>query len=139
MERARARLAPSGPADRGDIVLGWLTKLTVVLAVVGLIGFDLIALGVNRMQAEDRAGTAARAAVSSYSSSKNVQQAYDAAVGTLDDEVTDRIDPGSFTVDSDGGVTLTLERETTTFLVEKIGPIRDWATATATRTARPAR
>jgi hypothetical protein len=126
--------------DRGDIVLGWLTKLMVTLSVLGLVGFDLIALGVNRVQAEDRAATAARAAASSPDAAKDVQQAYDAAVASLaEDESEHRVDPESFHVAEDGSVTVTVERTTTTLLVERVGPLRDWATATGTATARPVR
>ncbi len=125
--------------DRGDIVLGWLTRLTVTLAVLGLIAFDAISLGVGRMQAEDRAITAARAAVTAYGESKDVQRAYDAAVATLDDPVADSIDPTRFTVTSDGAVTLTVEHVAQTMLVEKVGPIRHWTTSRGTTTATPAR
>ncbi len=35
---------PVVTSDRGDIVLGWLTKLVVTLSLLGLVGFDLISL-----------------------------------------------------------------------------------------------
>ena len=129
--------------DRGDIVLGWLTKLVVVLAVVGVIGFDLVALGVGRLQAEDRAAAAARAAASSWSSgSKDVQAAYDAAVARLAEDAgglaEDSIDPSTFTVAPDGTVTLTLRHTAATLLVEKVAAARPWATASVTTSAKPA-
>jgi len=124
--------------DRGDIVLGWLTKLTVTLAVLGLVGFDLVSVLVGRLQAEDRAGTAARAAVSAWSETKDVQRAYDAAVTTLEDQVVDGIDPASFSVGPDGAVTLTVTHAAPTLLMEKVAPLRERATTTATVTARPA-
>ena len=127
--------------DRGDIVLGWLTKLVVVLAVLGVVAFDLVALGVGRLQAEDRAAAAARAAVSSWSSSKDVQAAYEAALARVAEDggaLEDTIDPGSFRVDPDGAVTLTLRHTATTLVVEKVGPARPWATSSVTTTARPA-
>ena len=34
---ARLRVADPAPADRGDIILGWLTKITAVLAVTALL------------------------------------------------------------------------------------------------------
>ena len=127
--------------DRGDIVLGWLTKLVVVLAVLGVVGFDVVALGVGRLQAEDRAQAAARAAVSSFSSSKDVQTAYEAALGQLAEDggaLEDTIDPSSFTVAPDGAVTLTLRHTAPTLLVEKVSPARRYATSSVTTTARPA-
>ena len=124
--------------DRGDIVLGWLTKLVVVLAVLGVIGFDLISLGTARFQAEDHAQSAVRAASSSYASGKDLQQAYDAALAEVV-EHGDTIDPQTFTVTPDGAVTLTLHRTAPTMLVEKIAPLREWADVRRTVSATPAR
>lgn len=124
--------------DRGDIVLGWLTRLVATLALLGLVGFDVVSVGVGRLQAEDRAGTAARAAVRAWSDGQDVQRAYDAAVATLEDAAADTIDPQSFSVGSDGAVTLTVAHTAATTLVEKIGPLRAQATTRATVTARPA-
>jgi hypothetical protein len=128
--------------DRGDIVLGWLTRLVVALAVAGVIGFDLVALGVGRLQAEDRAAAAADAAVSTWSGgSKDVQAAYDAALARLAEdggEAVDTIDPTTFTVAPDGTVTLTLEHTAPTLIVEKLSAARAWATSRVTTSARPA-
>lgn len=124
--------------DRGDIVLGWLTKLTVVLAAVGLLGFDAVALGLGRLQAEDAAQEAARAAVSSWRDTSDVQKSYDAAVATLDADPASSIDPQSFHVAPDGAVTLTVTHHAATLLLEKVQPLRKHATSTATVTGRPA-
>jgi hypothetical protein len=123
--------------DRGDIVLGWLTRLTVVLAVLGVLGFDAVALGVGRLQAEERAQEAARAAVRTWKDTSDVQRAYEAALAEVE-SVEDTIDPSSFAVGSDGSVTLTVRHTSSTLLVEKVAPVRDWATSTATVTGRPA-
>lgn len=124
--------------DRGDIVLGWLTKLVVTLAVLGVIGFDLISLGTARFQAEDHAQNAVRAASEVYKTPADVQAAYDAALAAVV-EHGDTIDPNSFAVSGDGTVTLTVHRTATTMLVEKIGPLRAWADVTRTVSASPAR
>lgn len=123
--------------DRGDIVLGWLTKLVATLAVLGLIGFDAISLASTRLQTEDHAQTAARTASETYKSSKNLQAAYDAAVA----EVAvhgDTIDPTTFSIGPDGTVTLTLRALAATMLVEKVPPLRDWAQVETTVTGRSA-
>lgn len=124
--------------DRGDIVLGWLTKLVAGLAILGLIGFDAISLGLARFQAEDHAQVAARAASADFRSSKNLQAAYDAALAEVA-EYGDSIDPQSFTVTPEGAVTLTLHRTASTMIVEKIGPLRDWAEVSRTVSATPSR
>lgn len=129
-----------GRGDRGDIVLGWLTRLTVVLAVLGVIGFDLVALGVGRLQAEDHAQAAARAAVRSFSQTQDVQSSYEAALAQVAEDAGPSavVRPEGFTVAPDGAVTLTVEHTAATLLVEKIGPVRSWATSRSTVTGRPA-
>lgn len=122
--------------DRGDIVLGWLTKLVAALAVLGVIAFDLISLGTTRFQAEDHAQLAARAAVESWKSNKNLQAAYEAAVAEVLED-GDTIDPASFAVSPDGEVTLTLQRTAPTMVLQKIGPLRPWADMSSTVSRRP--
>ncbi len=132
---SRSRALPFG--DRGDVVLGWLTKLVVTLSVLGLMAFDAVSLGTARLSTEDSAQQAARAAAASYDAAPDLQAAYDAAL----DQVLargDSIDPASFRVDpADGSVTLTLRHDTATLLVEKVGPLRKYAVVTRTATGRP--
>jgi hypothetical protein len=123
--------------DRGDIVLGWLTKLVATLAVLGVVGFDLVSLGAARFQAEDHAQAAVRAASSTWAGSKDLQAAYESALAEVAQH-GDRIDPQTFTIASDGAITLTLQRTASTFVVEKIGPLRDLAQVSTTVSARPA-
>ena len=124
--------------DRGDIVLGWLTKLVAVLAVLGVVAFDAISLGAARFSVEDDAQTAARAAVASYRDSKDVQRAYDAALAEVS-AAGSTIDAPTFVVGPDGSITLTVRTTAPTLLLEKVAPLRDWAETTATVTGRPAR
>lgn len=136
MERSRQ----AGPGDRGDIVLGWLTRITVVLALLGVVGFDLVSMGAGRLQAEDDAQSAARAAVTSYKADQDLQRAYEAALAHVakTGAAGSTIAPEGFSVAPDGAVTLTLQHTSPTLVVEKVAPIRSWATASATVTGRPA-
>ncbi len=118
-------------------MLGWLTKLVVVLSALGLVGFDLIAVVQGRVLAEDRAGTAARAAADSYQSSRSTQQAYDAAYATLIGD--DSIETTTFRVGPDGAVSLRLHHHSTTLLLEKIGPLAGQADAVGTGDAQQVR
>lgn len=123
--------------DRGDIVLGWLTKLVGTLAVLGLIGFDAISLGSAQFQAEDHARAAVRAASETYRGGKDVQKAYEAALAEIAQH-DETIDPQTFTIRPDGEITLTLRRVAPTMVLEKIPPLRDWAQVQRTVTGRPA-
>lgn len=127
-----------GDGDRGDIILGWLTKVVATMAVLGVIGFDAVSLSAARFQAEDHAQQAAQAAVTSYASNKDLQKAYDLALAEVADD-GDTLDAEAFTVGPDGSITLQLRREVATVLVEKIGPLRHLATTVSTVTATPAR
>jgi hypothetical protein len=122
--------------DRGDIVLGWLTKLVVVLGVLGLVAFDGISLAQARFQAADRATTAASAAADDYKSNHDVQKAYNAAFATVSGG--DTIETKTFSVRPDGAVTLRLHHQATTLILRHIGPLKKWADAVETGEGRPA-
>lgn len=121
--------------DRGDIVLGWLSKLVVVLGVLGLIAFDGISLAQARFQAADRATSAASAAAEDYKTNHDVQKAYNAAYATVSGG--DTIETKTFSVSTDGAVKLRLHHEATTLLVSRIGPLKKWADAVETGEGRP--
>jgi len=122
--------------DRGDVVLGWLTKLVVALSLVGLLAFDGISLTLARFQAADAATSAAGAAADAYKSSRNVQAAYDAALGTVV-SAGDTIETRTFTVAPDGTVTLQLHHQATTLLLHKVSRLRRYADAREEGKGRP--
>jgi hypothetical protein len=122
--------------DRGDVVLGWLTKLVVILGVLGLLAFDGISLAQARFQAADHATTAASAAADDFKISHNLQKAYNAAYATVTGN--DTIETKTFQVATDGTVTLRLHHEATTLILKHIGPLKHWADAVETGEGRPA-
>jgi hypothetical protein len=119
------------------MVLGWLSKLVIVLSVVGVLGLDGFAWASARVGAQDSAERAGRAAVSTWQTTPDLQRAYDAALA----EVVasgDVIDAPSFTAAPDGAVTLTLHREASTLVLHRIPPLRHLTRLTATVVTRPA-
>ena len=122
-------------SDSGSIVLGWLTRLVLVIAVLGLIGFDGIALVKTNFAAADHAGSAAVAGAETYRQTKNVQQAYDAAVVAASG---DTIDPKGFTVDpTTGKVHLTVTEDAVTLWLHKVGPLKKYIVVHASADATP--
>ena len=117
--------------DRGDIVLGWLTKLVVI---IGLVGFDGVSLAQARFQAADRATTAADAAADSYATTKTLQTAFNAAYATTRDG--DVIETKTFTVEPDGTVRLRLHHTATTLLLHRVKALQHYADAVGSGTAR---
>lgn len=131
----RTRRLPSG--DAGDVILSWLTKVGALLVVLGVMLFDVISIGSAQFQVEGQAQEAARQAAQSFAASKDLQGAYESALGET--APGDTIDPASFTVDPAGAVTLTMQRDTPTLLIEKIPPLRDYASISRTVRTTPLR
>lgn len=97
--------------DRGDIVMGWLTRLAVALAVVAVLGFDAVQVGLANVQLQDQANDAAAAARDAYAGHHDINDALIAATSSARGENADDVlVPGSLVVAHDGSVTLTLTR-----------------------------
>lgn len=109
--------------DRGDIVVGWLTKLVVVLGLLGVVMFDAVSVGTATVSVQDDANTAATLASEAYFSSRNVDTAFAVAVRFAEDE-GHTLDVADFEVSEDGGVRLRLQREATTLVMFRIGPLK---------------
>ena len=122
--------------DRGSIVVGWLARLVVLFAVLGVVAFDGVKIVVANVGAADTAAAAAASAAEAYRSSKNVQTAYNTAVSTLS-EGTDTVDTSTFSVDATGHVTLTVERRPSTLWMQHIGPLKKWTLVHQTGTGAP--
>jgi hypothetical protein len=121
----------SNSRDSGSIVLGWLTKLMVVLLLVGVVLFDFVSVGVARMSATDDANTAAEAASSEWIHTHDVQLAYNAAVEAVTNPAEHVLTRG-FTISPDGSTHLLLTREATTLVAYRIGPLKKYTKVTAT-------
>ncbi len=122
--------------DSGSIVLGWLTKLVVVIAAFGVAAFDGLSLGAAHVSASDDANQAAEVARTEWAVTHNVQAAYDAALSSITN-ASEEIPPESFSIDSDGTVHLMLHRTATTFVMQHIGPLEKYTTFSTTGEATP--
>ena len=129
--------AGGGRDDRGDIVVGWLTRIVVVLAVVGVIAFDALSVAAGAVGTADDADTAALAARDTWEQTHDVQQAYNAAVESLSDKADDTVLANSFAIDDKGTVRLKVRRTVTTLVLHRIGPLRDLAVVVESGSASP--
>ncbi|GAB2678429.1 hypothetical protein [Thalassiella azotivora] len=128
------RRAPRG--DTGDIVLGWLTRLVVAFAVLGLVLFDLLSVVTARLSVEDHAVLVARESSERYRATGDLQATYQHAVTVAADaDVHDVVPAEEFRVGRDGSVTVTVRRTATTLVTERIGWIDHWATVEARATS----
>jgi hypothetical protein len=128
---ARLRPAPLR-SDRGDIVLGWLVKVVVVLAALGVAGFDGISIGSAKVSVVDEANTAATAGSDVFLRTHDVNLAFAASVTAAESaNPLDEIKPTDYSVDADGTVHLTLRRLAPTLVLQHVPPVRSWAEAVA--------
>lgn len=115
--------------DRGAVRLVTITRLVVVLAIIGVFGFDGFSIMSNDVATENNAQTAAYAASQSWHHSPNLGAAYQAAVtsiaGTQDTVLT-----RNFSVDPDGTIHLLLRHTAHTVVFNRIGPLRHLTVAT---------
>ncbi len=117
--------------DRGDIVLGWLTRIVVVLGIAGLGLFDAISVGTTAVNLSDQGNHAAREASEVWQSTEDVQAAYDAAVASATDANPQNVvDPKTFIIDADDTVHLTVSRTATTIVLYHWGRTAKWAEIT---------
>lgn len=129
MDREQPRRASTPrPDDGGGIVLGWLTKLVVVMALVGVVLFDGLSITASRLSIEDQGFQAAREASSEWQRSRDVQLAYDTAVSiAVEANTLNEVLPATFVAAPDGTVDLDMHREAATLVVHRIGWVADWA------------
>jgi alkylation response protein AidB-like acyl-CoA dehydrogenase len=117
--------------ESGAIVVGWLTKLIAGLAVVGVVGFDVVAIMAADVTLTDNANTAAEAANKAWVDSHgSVQAAYDAALAVAAQHHA-QAPVHDFSITRDGTVHLRLTRTATTLLVQHIGPLKKQADVSA--------
>ena len=111
--------------DRGDIVVGWLTKIVLALAIVGVCAFEVVSIAVTKVSTKDDATTAAFEASQTWHDTNDVQSAFNTAEAyALDHGGT--VDPDSFEVEADGRVTLTLRKEATALILDKVSSAKKW-------------
>ncbi len=137
-EPSPARLR-SHAHERGEIISSWLIKLTISLALVGLIAFDAISVATAQLSLSDDAAGAARAAVDSLDSG-DYRDAHPAAESyVLDQDTTNVVSADDVRVASDGSATVTVHRTAPTLILFRLGPLADWGERKATITAKPVR
>ena len=123
--------------DRGDIVISWLTKLVVVTALIGVVGFDGISIGVAKFNVADDATTAVEAASSSWQTSRhNIQYAYESAQEALSNPLTEEIPVNSFSIDPDGTVHLTVVKTARTLLLFRVHKLAHYAVVRSTASGK---
>ena len=113
-------------SDRGGIVVSWLVKVILVLAVVGVVLFDVFAIAYARVTAADDARSIARAA----SDALILQRAEPAEAIAIAEEraiahgVT--LHKKDLVIAKDGTVTVHVHRDAPTLVTQRLGPLGDY-------------
>jgi hypothetical protein len=118
--------------ERGDIITGWLVQLLLVMAVVGLFGYELLSIAITTLTLDGDAEQVADAAAFGYERHEDLDEALAAA----EEEATRR---GSTVVDlvvEDEQVEVTVSKSTPTLLVHRIPGLEGTADVAATRRSR---
>lgn len=118
---------------------GWLTRVVLVIAVVGVAAVDSISVASTSLSVQDDAVTAALAGRDDYATSRNVVTAYAAALQRLHEVRPDAVMPAqTFVVAGNGTVTVTVQRTPTTIVAHHLPWLRDHLRQQATERAVPA-
>ena len=130
-------LTPVSGDDRGGIVIGWLTKLTVALALVGIVLFDAIAIGTTRATVADDGAYAAHEAADIWADTHDLQQTFArATTAALERNSANAVSTKGFTVDPDGTVHLVISRTADTMVVYRWSRTAKWAEVRTTAKGR---
>jgi hypothetical protein len=119
--------------DERGIIVSWLVKLVIGLAVVGVVLFDVGAIAVNTFTlsstAGDIANTLATSVQQSGSATVNESQLQGQAKELADEAGAKLV---SMTLDRSARVIkVELKRKAKTLIVSRVGAIEDWGRATA--------
>jgi hypothetical protein len=126
-------LGPEG--ERGSVVLGWLTRLTVTLALLGLIGFEVLSVVVVKVQVEDIGRSAAHEALVNYKATRDPNMAYQAASASAEGQGA-QIKRKTFQI-SDESVTFQLEKVAPTLFMYRWDKTAGFAVVQTTVYAEP--
>lgn len=125
-------------SDRGTTATGWVLRIGVVLTVLGVVGHDAGSIAVTHLRLDDTAADAAVDARQAYSETGDVRRSFRAAVTSARAQSESIVlPPGTFRVDPDGRVTLTLSDTADTVLAHRIPWVRPYTAVTAVGTATP--
>ena len=115
--------------ENGDIIAGWLFRLVLWLGALALVVFEIGAVVVASVTADDAAGEVARASADAYRATGSLSQATEVA-----EEIATAREVELTALDEDeGALVVEVTREAETILLHRIPPAADLITRSATR------
>lgn len=120
--------------DLGVIVVGTLAKVLLVLAVVGIVGYDAFSVTTTQLSVRDHAQQAAIVGHDAYRASGSPQAAYAAAVKYAQAN-GDTLVRSGFSTGPNHTVTVALRREAPTVIAGHLPRVKDYTVVVTTATA----
>ncbi|HEX3906293.1 MAG TPA: hypothetical protein VHW92_00010 [Mycobacteriales bacterium] len=117
--------------DSGAVRVSYIAKLAIVLAVIGVFGYDGVAILATHVSTESDAQNAANTASENWQTNHNVVLAYDAASqATVADKETVLACAKCFSIAQDNTVTLELRKTAKTVVFSRIGFLKRFTVVT---------
>lgn len=118
--------------ERGDIIGSWLVQLLLIMGVVGLIGYELLTVGITALTLDGTGDDVADAAADAYEDGRDEDAALAAATQEADETRTEVVE---LTVEDDW-IHVTIVRPTSTLFVHRIPGLDGLADVAITRRSR---
>jgi hypothetical protein len=118
------------------MITGWFVRLTLILAIVGVVAFEGVSIVIASVGVKDDAQSAALAAASAYQSQHTAAAAIAAAKADLNKGET--LVPGSVHAAPDGTITLQVRRVANSIFLHLWKTTAKWDVVTATVSESPA-
>lgn len=118
--------------ETGGIISSWLLQVAVFLAVIAVIGFEVITIAVTSINLEDDARDVARAAAQAYGGDGQLANARRAAEETATELEVTLVE----VTETDGVVSAEVTKRADTLFTHRIGFLEDLVEANATGRAR---
>jgi hypothetical protein len=112
--------------ERGDIILGWFTRVATFLLFLGIIAFEGLSLVSAHMNGADVANQVALAAADAYAPKHNAKAAYAAAEKEAVDHKAELL-PDEFAIGADGSVDVAIKTTATTLFLYRTDSTAKWA------------
>ncbi|MFA9431546.1 hypothetical protein [Egicoccus sp. AB-alg2] len=119
-------------SEHGEIITSWLVRLVLIMAVLGLLAHEIVAVVVNRVALDDSLRVVARDTATTYRDTRSLDRATQSASSSAQTEDARLVEMH----ETEGEVVVTLERAARTVLVHRLGPLRDLAVSTGTGRVR---
>lgn len=118
--------------ETGGIITSWLVQVVLFLAVIAVIGFEVITIAVTSINLEDDARDVARAAAQAYGGERQLTSAREAAQHTAEEREVTLVQ----VTEDDGVVSAEVTKRADTLFTHRIGFLEDLVLAEATGRAR---